>query len=143
MQYSLDLFWNLKTANFVVLNFAIDQKTQFCVSAGPFLKISKEEMDSNGLQIILTQLAEFPKRDGSERSELELMSAKQKSRFKSAHLMVSVSVNEDLTAMKICPMERRYGSGAVGMNEGKSVLKLPSTQPEFLYALKVALDHAK
>lgn len=136
---SLELFLNKKSGNFLLLNYAINPRNKFRVGWGNLRTIFSPEMQSEGLDLVLSNLAGFSTRDGSEMCELDRMTPPERRRFNSTHKAISVSLpTPDVLVLQ--GSSKVGASGRVGTSAQRVEVRLPSTQQEFYAAMRQAFD---
>lgn len=85
----LELRVNQKTGDFVITNFAVDPRFGFQRGWGPLVHVTRQQMKTEGLRIVLDNLDGFLDRNGEDGYELDGDPVKQRA-FEKLHKCISV-----------------------------------------------------
>jgi hypothetical protein len=133
----LELYVNRETGDYVILNNAVDQTTRFYVEWGRLVSISKAQMESDGLGIVLKNLAGFTDRKsndcGDEWHEMQRNNPRLFGEFLSKHKCIVIVKDREEERLEFYPLcnPRQYS-----MKKRISKLPLSCTKVEFLDALR-------
>lgn len=131
---------NIKTGDYAIVNFAIDMFGMLA-AWGPLVYVSKEQMEQEGLKLVIQNLEGFYERDCNA-NPCELNGNPSFSRkFEKQHRYVSVSLHEQ-RCIFFDPMHRKARGGADSEYEDVVVLPYPCTQAQFLEALRLSESRA-
>jgi hypothetical protein len=130
-------------ARFVLLKFAFDEGLGVHFLIGPIVPILNQEMEKDGLSIVLNQLRNIPILDPKQLSDAEQIPDKDLLKLKRNHVLVSVELlKSDIEEMKMIPLHAGRGSRFDAQAEEVQLFPLPTSNCEFMQHLKEALDIA-
>jgi len=123
---------------FVMINYANNSEFGCGEAYGPVVRLSYQDMEREGLNHVLQSLREYFKRTKIEKSELELLTKKEKQVFDKGHKHVTVSLQKG-DELWLGPMHfnKRGGMESGGAKE-RVIIRLPTTQDGFFKALQEA-----
>ena len=138
---NLQLRVNVKTGDFVIANFAVDRRFGFRRGWGPLVHVTRQQMKTEGLRIVLDNLAGFLDRNGEDGSKLDGDPVKQRE-FEKLHKCISVMLLERRN-LSITPMRRTRRGGATGEYEDVITRPFPCTNEAFYSAIELAETRAQ
>lgn len=139
MEPSLNLFKNVQSGEFAILNFTVEKKFGMRVGHGRLLHFSAAQMKTSALSLILANLRLFGTGDEAERCELETMNSVQSRKFHREHITVTLSQESD-DCLTIYPMKRGRGGAATGSSSGPIRVALPTSNEIFSHQLAEAFE---
>lgn len=136
---SVEIFFQGPNGPFLLLRYA-PVGVSSSKSYGEFVRISADDMESDGLRIILEHLKNSTRYNPKERSELDRMYGTQAyDQFHQKHMSVGIELLSD-GLLEILPVHRTERPGGGAEKEGEQIRCDPSKgQGAFNKALKNAL----
>jgi hypothetical protein len=131
----LNVFVNRRNGSCVILNFCVHAKTGFRVACGPLQRITRQQMEVDGLGIIQRNLEEFQSRAYDGPSEYECLPASERKRVDRTHARLTVYPvgSRELRINLMKPHGQRGGS--IGGPKGAQLYTLPGSSAEFYRAI--------
>lgn len=134
----LEIYCHKNSGEFILLNFAFDPRYEMAVGWGDFVRVSLDTMKTSGLDIVLANLADFPKRTILGKDQFSLMTNKERVVFFKQHMLIKVSQIQYQIILE--PMIRVNKTSHKGLYYSKSSIKLPNTNEFFFDALMKSLS---
>lgn len=133
-----DLYMNKDKTLFLLGSCAIESTYGMTVTYGNLKHILQEDMKSRGLDIVLKDLEEFPRREKKqdEKSELQKMTPAEEKKFHKDHRYILLQQNNKNT-LEMTPM-KPVKKGFSGNKE--TVVSLPCTNADFFESLMQAFE---
>ena len=138
---SLTLRVNHKKGDFVIINLAVDLQFGFLAGWGPLVHVTRSEMMTDGLRIVLNNLAGFHERDGKAGCELDGDPVKQR-KFEKLHTCISIWT-VDQNSLMLWPSRKTSKCGSTDAYEDVITLPFPCTNDQFIEALQLAETRAQ
>jgi hypothetical protein len=138
----LDILLNRDEESFVVINNCVHPKLGCSTEYGSLVRMTRQEMEQDGLAVVLRSLEEYPRRQKTEKSELESLPRAAQDKFDRDHKHVSLSLQKG-AELWLAPMHvgKRGGKISGDMSETQ-IVKLPATPDVFFKALTAAFAAA-
>src|ERR1035438_9307738 len=108
----LDLCNNIKTGDFVIINYAENQ-FGFQTAAGKLVLLRADQMKAMGLDIVLTHLNDYASRMSDELNEINTFTSVQKRKFFKAHRVLDIWL-ENPSLLRIVAIQGFTGTTRTG-----------------------------
>lgn len=136
---SLDLCKNIKTGDFIIMNFAEDQ-FGMSVAAGKLVSLSADQVKTMGLDIVLTHLNDYPNRRPDDVNEVNRMTRVQTRKFYGAHRVLGIRLLNP-SVLRIGAIYGFTGTTRTGQPWQAWEIPLPATNEQFLAVLDKAFTY--
>ena len=131
---SLTVFCAKRSGEFAIQRYRNHPRLGLPVAAGTLTRLSPGEMEKIGWQVITDFLMKSTSLGTEQKSELELLSKRERSQFFKNHADFSIDLYEP-DFVVIIPCRREKSSGSVGEWDDHSELNLRSSNKEFIEIL--------
>ena len=129
-------------APFVIINDWENPELGCSEEYGPLVRLSRQQMEQEGLAIVLQSLEEYPRRKKTEKSELESLPRAAQDKFDREHMHVSLSLQKG-GELWLAPMHIGKKGGRISGDMSETqIVKLPTTPALFFKALTAAFAAA-
>ncbi len=138
----LDICMNRDDGNFVIINNCVDPELGCSTEWGPLVRMSRQQMEQDGLAVILRSLEEYPSRQKVGKSELESLPRAAQGKFDRENKHVSLSLQKGAEMWLDAMHFNKKGGMEGGDISEAQIVKLPTTPDVFFKALTTALAAA-
>jgi len=136
---SAELYYMASDGEYLLQSYMENPEYGYSMATGKFVRITRDEMEAHGADIVLENLRAYRGREKREESSLEAMDGQACRRFYRGHKVVGVELVSD-EELVMGPMEVDDEGAGTGDPAREVKLSLPCTNAEFLAALDQVFD---